>query len=106
MLAYCLVGLFVTVLVSGCQCTGVVPMDHDTYMIAKKDGSPGLGVSLKNKAAVFREANDFCHTKGLEVEAVDVKVRSARPAMLGYTELHFRCVLAGAGTPPPQTPGK
>ena len=44
----------------GCASTGVIPMDQDSYMIGKKDGTPGLGVSLSNKAEVYREANEFC----------------------------------------------
>jgi hypothetical protein len=85
---------FISVLLAlaGCKSTGVVQADGDTYMIGKKDGKPGLGVSLSNKADVYSEANDFCHKKGLEVQTVDIDVKSARPAMLGSTELHFRCV--------------
>ena len=76
---------------SGCQSTGVVPMDGDSYFIGKKDGSPGLGVSLSNKASVYREANDFCQKKGLEVQTLKVNVRPAYPVMLGSTELNFKC---------------
>ncbi len=47
---------------AGCQSTGVVPMDQDSYFIGKEDGSAGIGVSLDNKAAaVYRESSDFCH---------------------------------------------
>lgn len=76
----------------GCQSTGVIPTGSGTYMIGKKDGSPGLGVSLTNKAEVYREANDFCHQKGLEVETLEVTTTPARPAQLGSTELRFSCV--------------
>ena len=72
-------------------------MSGDSYFIGKKDGSPGLGVSLTNKAEVYSEANAFCRSKGLEVQALKETVRSAKPAMLGSTELNFRCV-------PPGTP--
>jgi hypothetical protein len=79
-------------LVAGCQSTGVIPAGQDSYMIGKKDGSPGLGVSLSNKAAVYSEASAFCREKGLEVETLDVTVTPAMPARLGSTELHFKCV--------------
>jgi hypothetical protein len=85
-----------TFLVSGCQSTGVVPMDGDSYMIGKKDGSPGIGISLSNKADVYREANDFCREKGLEVKTLEVIVKPSLPAMLGSTELHFKCVTSGS----------
>jgi hypothetical protein len=78
--------------ISACQSTGVIPMDHGTYMIGKKDSSPGLGVSLSNKAEVYKEANAFCHKKGLEVETIKVTVSPAKLAKLGSTELEFKCV--------------
>lgn len=87
-------------LVVGCASTGVVPMDRDSYMIAKKDGTPGLGVSFSNKAEVYREAGDFCRTKGMEVETLNVVVTAAAPARLGSTELHFKCVPAGGTAQP------
>lgn len=93
---------FTTILVAGCQSTGVIPMDQDSYMIGKKDGSPGLGVSLSNKADVYREANDFCRAKGLEVKTLEVITTPARPAQLGSTELHFKCVLPGGTAQPLQ----
>ncbi len=84
----------------GCQSTGVVPMDQDSYMIGKKDGAPGLGVSLTNKAEVYREANEFCRAKGLEVKTLQVTTMPARPAQLGSTELHFKCVPSGGTAQP------
>jgi hypothetical protein len=75
-------------------------MDHDSYFIGKKDGSPGIGVSLSNKAAVYREANDFCRKKGLEVKALNVEVTPAMPARLGSTELQFKCVRPDAAAQP------
>lgn len=82
--------------VAGCSSTGVIPMDQDSYMIGKKDGAPGLGVSLKNKAAVHKEANEFCKKKGLEVQVLSENVTPAHPGRLGSTELQFRCVQPGA----------
>ena len=70
-------------------------MDQDSYFIGKKDGSPGLGVSLSNKAAVFKEANTFCRNKGLEVKTLHVTTTPARPAQLGSTELQFKCISPG-----------
>lgn len=91
-----------TIFVSGCQSTGVIPMDQDSYMIGKKDGAPGLGVSLSNKAEVYREANDFCRAKYLEVKTLEVITTPARPAQLGSTELHFKCVAPGGTAQPLQ----
>ena len=92
MLVRSFITLFTAICISGCQSTGVIQMDHDTYMIGKKDGTPGLGVSLSNKAEVYKEANSFCNEKGLKVETVKVVVLPAKVAKLGSTELEFKCV--------------
>lgn len=84
----------------GCSSTGVIPMDKDSYMIGKKDGAPGLGVSLSNKADVYKEANEFCTMKGLEVQTLHVITTPARPAQLGSTELQFKCVPRGSTAQP------
>lgn len=91
----CITALAVTAVftaLSGCQSTGVIQMDQDSYFIGKKDGTPGIGVSLSNKAEVFREANDFCHDRGLAVKTLHVTTVPAMPAQLGSTELQFKCV--------------
>jgi hypothetical protein len=59
-----LIGLILIVVIAGCKSTGVIPLSQDSYMIGKKDGSPGVGISLYNKAEVYREANEFCSSKG------------------------------------------
>jgi hypothetical protein len=86
--------------IAGCASTGVIPMDQDSYMIGKKDGSPGLGVSLSNKAEVYREANEFCREKSLEVMTMEVITTPARLAQLGSTELRFKCVTPGGTSQP------
>ena len=84
--------IFAIFVVTACQSTGVVPMGQGKYMIGKKEASPGLGVSLDNKAEVYKEANAFCHEKGLEVETVNIVVLPAKLAQFGSTELEFKCV--------------
>lgn len=80
---------------AACQSTGVIPMGQDSYYIGKKDGTPGIGVSLSNKAEVYKEANEFCTKKGLEVSVVRETVMSSLPGRLGSTEVHFKCVPPG-----------
>jgi hypothetical protein len=70
-------------------------MSQNSYFIGKKDGSPGIGISLTNKAEVYREANEFCGSKNLEVKTLRETVIPAAPARLGSTELHFKCVKIG-----------
>ena len=90
----------ITVVLTACASTGVIPMDRDSYFIGKKDGTPGIGISLSNKAEVYREANDFCRAKNLEVETLRVSVTPSMPGQLGSTELHFKCVPPGGSAAP------
>lgn len=93
-------------LLVGCQSTGVVPTGQDSYYIGKKDGSPGLGVSLGNKAAVYREADTFCRQKGLQVRTLNESITPASPGRLGSTELQFKCVpLTGEAQPVAKSTG-
>ena len=95
-----LISIMALITLLGCTSTGVVPIDKDSYMIGKKDGAPGLGISLTNKAEVYKEANEFCSAKNLEVETLRVVTEPARPAQLGYTELQFKCVPRGSSATP------
>lgn len=90
-----IVSITTLLLLSSCSSTGVIPMSQDSYFIGKKDGAPGLGISLTNKAEVYQEANAFCSKKNLEVKTLRETITPARPAQLGSTELHFKCVKAG-----------
>ncbi len=87
-------------MLTGCASTGVIPMSQDSYFIGKKDGSPGIGVSLSNKAKVYQEATEFCNKKSLEVLALRETVTPAAPGRLGSTELHFKCVHPGGTAQP------
>lgn len=88
--------LIISILVLvGCSSTGVIPMSQDSYFIGKKDGYPGVGISLSNKAEVYQEANSFCSKKGLEVKTLRETVIPAAPGRLGSTELNFKCVQKG-----------
>jgi hypothetical protein len=83
-------------IITGCKSTGVVELGQDSYYIGKKDGSPGLGVSLSNKAAVLKEARAYCASKNLEMKVLKETVTPAAPARLGSTELEFSCVPVGS----------
>jgi len=87
--------LLLSFLLIGCQSTGVIPMSQNSYFIGKKDGAPGVGISLTNKAEVYQEAHAFCNKKDLEVKTLRESVIAAAPGRLGSTELHFKCVPVG-----------
>ena len=97
---YNFIAYLLTFLLAACSSTGVIPMSQDSYYIGKKDGTPGLGVSLSNKAEVYQEAYAFCSKKGLEVFTLRETVTPAAPGRLGSTELHFKCVPSGGTAQP------
>jgi hypothetical protein len=85
---------------AGCASTGVIPFDQDSYFVGKKDGSPGLGVSLSNKAEVLKEANAFCTARSKEVKILRIESTPSAPGRLGSTEVVFRCVDPGGVAAP------
>ena len=91
---------FTSILLASCASTGVIPIGQDMYYIGKKDGSPGVGVSLSNKAEVYREANAFCAKKDLEVKKLQETITPSAPAQLGSYELQFTCVSPGGVAQP------
>jgi len=95
-----ILSIVVFIIISSCSSTGVIPMSQDSYFIGKKDGSPGVGVSLNNKAKVYQEANIFCNKKNLEALTLRETVTPAAPGRLGSTELHFKCVQPGGTAQP------
>jgi hypothetical protein len=77
------------VVCAGCS-TGVVPMDHGTYIISK--ATPG-GSGGQTKAEIYIEANKFCGDKNMDVETITAKSDDARAFSHGSNaELQFRCV--------------
>ena len=88
-LVVCMLALF------GCQSTGPIPVGQGAYMIAKKDGAPGVGISYKNKAAVYQEACEHCEKQGMDIKVIKEQVTPARPGQLGSTELTYICVEKG-----------
>lgn len=85
---------------AGCASTGVIPFDQDSFFVGKKDGSPGLGISLSNKAEVLKEANAFCSARSKEVKILRIESIPSAPAQLGSTEVVFRCVEPGGAASP------
>lgn len=83
--------LFVFILTS-CGSTGVVPMDLETYMIAKRSVRAGYGPPDDAKADVYREANEFCAKDTLVIETINLEITNASFARPGNVSLTFRCI--------------
>jgi hypothetical protein len=89
---YILTALVVAMSVSACSSTGVIAMDKDTYMIAKKSAQIGIGAPIGAKADVYQEANEFCMHSNKKLETVNLDMIDTMPARPGSATLQFRCI--------------
>lgn len=87
-----LLTLLLCVGLSGCTSTGVIHMDKDTFMIAKRSAQLGFGQPVGAKADVYREANEFCAKQNKEVETVECNMQNSGFGRPGSVSLQFRCV--------------
>lgn len=77
----------------GCASSGPVQTGKDTYMISKQSAGGVAVPGSKVKAAIIREANEFCATSGRETELIDSSSKNAIPfARLSSAEITFKCV--------------
>lgn len=83
---------FFTALIAGCASTGVVPMDDDTYSVAKRSAQVGFGPADSAKADIYKEANEFCAREGKKVKTVDLQTTNSGFARPASALLQFRCV--------------
>ena len=81
-----------TLVLTGCASTGIVPMDKDTYLVSKKSAQVGFGPADGVKADVYREANEFCQKQNKKVETVTLNMTDSGFARPGSVSLQFRCV--------------
>jgi hypothetical protein len=84
--------VILALVLTGCSNTGVVPMDKDTYMLAKSSLQAGFGPADGAKADVYREANDFCGKQSKRVETVKFDMTNSGFARPTSASLQFRCV--------------
>jgi hypothetical protein len=81
----------VSLLLSACASTGVVPADGGSYLVAKRILRVGYGPPVAVKAVVYREASDFCAEQGMSVETIRLDVTDSGFGQPGSVSLQFRC---------------
>jgi hypothetical protein len=84
--------LIIMVVLTGCASTGIVPMDKNTYMVAKRIAQIGFGSADGAKADVYQEANDFCAKQNKILETVKLEMIDSGFARSASASLQFRCV--------------
>ncbi|MBO9769149.1 MULTISPECIES: hypothetical protein [Xanthomonas] len=76
----------------GCASTGIVPMDKDTFMVSKRAAQAGFGPPVAAKADIYRQANEFCASRGKKVETVDYQGTDSGFGRPASASLQFRCI--------------
>ncbi|RYY02755.1 MAG: hypothetical protein EOO53_10960 [Gammaproteobacteria bacterium] len=85
--------LSVTLLLTACSSTGVVPIGNSTYILSKKSAGCGFSSAEGTKSDLYVEANAYCEKQNKEIEAVIVNARDGVPFVrCASAELQFRCV--------------
>ncbi len=68
----------------------VVPTGHDTYLIATH-GTMGWSSAGAQKAKAYEQANDFCKTKGGEVQTVNENTTDSGFGRIASADIEFKC---------------
>lgn len=76
---------------TGCVSTGVIPAGGDTYMVSKRSPQVGFGAPVAAKADVFRQANEFCASRGQTMEQVKLDEEPSGFGRPASASLEFRC---------------
>jgi hypothetical protein len=84
--------IILTLVLTGCVSTGVVLMEKDKYMVAKRSAQAGRGPAYGAQADVYLEANEFCGKQNKNVETVKLIMTDTEPGRPGSASLEFRCV--------------
>ena len=87
-----LISVVVTIFLSGCFSSGVVPLTDNKFVISKNSAKVGGGVSASVMASVNKEANAFCAAKGKKVSTIDMQLSPGRAGSLGNVTLQFACI--------------
>lgn len=77
---------------SACASSGILTVDQDTYMIAKRSAQVGFGPPVAATAYVYREANAYCANKGKTVQTVNLDQVDSGFGRPASASLKFRCV--------------
>ena len=81
-----------TLVLTGCASTGVVLMENDKYMVAKRSPQVGFGPAHGLRADLYQEANEFCAKQDKKPETVKLDQEDAGFARSASASLEFRCV--------------
>jgi len=79
--------------VSGCQSTGIVPLDKGVYYISKTNARFGMGPpEPETISSVYKEARSFCQKSNDDVERINNIYSDSGYGKPANFALEFRCV--------------
>lgn len=82
---------------AGCSSGGPVKTGPDTYYLTKKSAGCGFSGGEGSKAALLREANEFCAKQGKDIQALSTEAKHGVPFVrCASAEITFKCVGGGA----------
>lgn len=87
-----LIGIVVTLILTGCSNPGIVQLSSDTYMLSRASAAGAFVNYPKLKAEVIRQANEFAESKGKA--AVEVSSKEHIPVIAGLPSFEYRFRLA------------
>jgi putative hemolysin len=82
----------ISIALTACSSTGIVPMNAGTYLIAKKEAQVGIGPPIVIKGEVYAEANAHCAKQGKQIETVDYQETGSHLGRMAAVSLEFKCV--------------
>jgi len=85
--------LMITLSLTACANSGVVPTGPDSYMIAKSEW--GFTSGAVHKARLLQEAADFCQGRGKQVLVTSTAQNDVAPGKTPAAEVQFRCIPVG-----------
>jgi hypothetical protein len=86
-------GLIVIVFALAACSTGVVQVDKDTYMVSEKAAGCGFATAGGQEADAYKKANEYCKSRGQEVEVVSTTAKEGVPfARCASATVKFKCV--------------
>jgi hypothetical protein len=86
-----IVGFLVALLV-GCGSTGIVKLEKNRYMVSEKNAKIGFVNAAEEKAAIYKQANEYCSKEGKELKTLNLEMRNSGFARSASATLEFACV--------------
>jgi hypothetical protein len=84
--------VLLTLALSACASTGIVPADRDTFIVSERGPTVGFSPPIRQTASVYRQANEFCAKQNKQVETVKLDQLDSGLGRPASASLQFRCM--------------